>query len=175
MAVSVDSSHAVSKLLLFYLQQKCIFRRFLFGAFAQNRIVSLFSSIRFQESLNNLGVLESKREKKAEARDLFTSAQVSRRCLVDSDVLLTLLLNLQDFAPHNYEPCYNIALLANKAGQYQVRRCHSALRPLRIMVRISFSVLFKESYRNLEKALALYPQHTESNEMLVALKKKLAR
>jgi Flp pilus assembly protein TadD len=30
-----------------------------------------------QESLNNLGVLELKRDKKGEARDLFTSAQVS--------------------------------------------------------------------------------------------------
>lgn len=83
------------------------------------------------ESLNNLGVLEVKRDKKGEARDLFLSAQ--------------------EFAPHNFEPSYNIALLAYKAGQYQ------------------------ESFRNVEKALSLYPQHTESLEMLEMLKKKLAR
>ena len=28
---------------------------------------------------------------------------------------------LQEFSPHNYEPNYNLALLANKSGHYQVR------------------------------------------------------
>jgi hypothetical protein len=67
--------------------------------------------------------LELKRDKKGEARDLFTSAQVSGVFRVVAAVLLTLFLNLQSFAPHNYEPFYNIALIANKAGQYQVAIC----------------------------------------------------
>ncbi len=33
----------------------------------------------------------------------------------------------------------------------------------------------QESFRNVEKALSLYPQHTESLEVLEMLKKKLAR
>jgi hypothetical protein len=36
-------------------------------------------------------------------------------------MMLMLILDAQEFAPHNYEPSYNIALLANKAGQYQVQ------------------------------------------------------
>jgi hypothetical protein len=66
-----------------------------------------------------LGVLEVKRDKKGEARDLFLSAQVGS---VSSDGISTsvLILCVQEFAPHNFEPSYNIALLAYKAGQYQV-------------------------------------------------------
>ena len=36
-------------------------------------------------------------------------------------------------------------------------------------------ILVQESFRNVERALALYPQHTESLELLEMLKKKLAR
>jgi hypothetical protein len=40
---------------------------------------------------------------------------------------------------------------------------------------VSLDVSAQDSYLNVEKALALYPQHTESLELLQALKKKLAR
>jgi hypothetical protein len=40
---------------------------------------------------------------------------------------------------------------------------------------VSVDVSAQESYLNVEKALALYPQHTESLELLQALKKKLVR
>jgi hypothetical protein len=33
----------------------------------------------------------------------------------------------------------------------------------------------QDAYQNVEKALALYPQHTESLELLELIKKKLAR
>lgn len=65
-------------------------------------------------------MLELKRDKKGEARDLFLSAQVSS--FSGFAVIMPMLnLDAQEFAPHNYEPSYNIALLANKAGQYQVQ------------------------------------------------------
>jgi hypothetical protein len=71
-----------------------------------------------------LGVLELKRDKKGEARDLFLSAQV-RGILSVRNAISALTQCVQEFAPHNFEPSYNIALLANKAGQYQVRsNCH---------------------------------------------------
>jgi hypothetical protein len=73
-----------------------------------------------QESLNNLGVMELKRDKKGEARDLFSSAQASSCTWFVAGLSMTRLLMSQEYAPHNYEPCYNIALLANKAGQFQV-------------------------------------------------------
>jgi hypothetical protein len=40
---------------------------------------------------------------------------------------------------------------------------------------VSLDVSDQDSFLNVEKALALYPQHTESLELLQALKKKLAR
>jgi hypothetical protein len=66
-------------------------------------------------------VLELKRDKKGEARDLFVSAQVSSFSGLAVMMMPMLILDAQEFAPHNYEPSYNIALLANKAGQYQVQ------------------------------------------------------
>ena len=65
-------------------------------------------------------MLELKRDKKGEARDLFLSAQVSSFSGL-AVMMPMLILDAQEFAPHNYEPSYNIALLANKAGQYQVQ------------------------------------------------------
>jgi hypothetical protein len=59
-----------------------------------------------------------KRDRKGEARDYFTASQVS--AVVSHVHALTEIAQSKEFGPHNFEPHYNIALLASKAGQFQV-------------------------------------------------------
>jgi hypothetical protein len=90
-------------------------------------------------------VLELKRDKKGEARDLFSSAQASSDNYFIAGLSMTRLLMLQEYAPHNYEPFYNIALLANKAGQYQVSSSRWAFASLVIICRFSLCWLLVRS------------------------------
>jgi len=79
------------------------------------------------EALNNIAVLEMRRQK----------YDVARACLTTS----------HDSNPMIFEPCFNLALMLYKLGDFQ------------------------EAHSYVQKALSLYPNHVEGNELLDSLNK----
>lgn len=82
------------------------------------------------EALNNIAVLEMRRQK----------CDLARACLNIS----------VDAGPHLFEPMYNKALMAYRMGDFQ------------------------EAYSFTQKALSLYPNHTDSKELETLLAKIFA-
>ena len=148
--------------------------------FNMHTSVTCHMSLCLQESLNNLGVLEMKRDRKGEAKDLFVSAQVSEGCGgggVDRDddggaaSLHALLRNLRRTTtsrPTTW-PC-----LQTRRGSSRCSPHTSLNAPCSCGFNRDVAAV-QDAYQNVEKALALYPQHTESLELLELIKKKLAR
>jgi tetratricopeptide repeat protein 8 len=79
------------------------------------------------EALNNIAVLEMRRQK----------FDLARACLSSS----------HDSGPHLFEPCFNLALMHYKLGDFQ------------------------EAHSYVQRALAKYPHHVEGNELLESLQK----
>jgi hypothetical protein len=154
--------------------------------FNMHSSVTFHTSLCLQESLNNLGVLEMKRDRKGEAKDLFVSAQVSEGggggggCgggggdgddydgAASLHALLRNLRRTTTSQPTTW-PC-----LQTRRGSSRCVPSTSLNAPHCCGFNRDVAAV-QDAYQNVEKALVLYPQHTESLELLELIKKKLAR